>query len=202
MSLSSTAFAMLQSLSLPLSRAVPPLLAHSRPLSTTPAALKRNKGKQIRNTKPHIIAKFRSGPRWISAPITPTSPLQKTEHPEDRFAAEEEALAERVEAASAKDMPMGMGQQCDGDPYEAEPVSCVLCPRRYAVPVRPSWKNPKLLAQFVSSHSGLVYDKHVTGLCTFMQEEVEREVGIAQKFGINTFVFHHSIKRARVPFTI
>ena len=37
--------------------------------------------------------------------------------------------------------------------------------------------------QFVSPHTGLVYQKHVTGLCQFMQDEVELEVRRAQAFG-------------------
>ena len=37
--------------------------------------------------------------------------------------------------------------------------------------------------QFVSPHTGLVYQKHITGLCQFMQDEVEREVRRSQAFG-------------------
>ena len=62
-------------------------------------------------------------------------------------------------------------------------MRCVLCPKKYSIPIRPSWKNPKLLAQFVSAHTGLVYKKHITGLCEPMQEEVEREVKRAQAMG-------------------
>ena len=46
---------------------------------------------------------------------------------------------------------------------------CVLCPRRYAVPVIPNYKNPKLLSQFVSLHTGKMYETHITGLCEYMQ---------------------------------
>ena len=62
-------------------------------------------------------------------------------------------------------------------------MRCVLCPKKYSISIRPSWKNPKLLAQFVSPHTGLVYKKHITGLCESMQEEVEREVKRAQAMG-------------------
>ena len=62
-------------------------------------------------------------------------------------------------------------------------MRCVLCPKNFSVPIRPSWKNPKLLSQFVSPHTGLVYKKHITGLCEFMQCEVELEVKRAQQFG-------------------
>jgi len=37
--------------------------------------------------------------------------------------------------------------------------------------------------EFVSPHTGLVYQKHITGLCQFMQDEVELEVRRAQAFG-------------------
>ena len=40
-----------------------------------------------------------------------------------------------------------------------------------------------LKLQFVSPHTGLVYQKHITGLCQFMQDEVELEVRRAQAFG-------------------
>ena len=40
-----------------------------------------------------------------------------------------------------------------------------------------------LFLQFVSPHTGLVYQKHITGLCQFMQDEVELEVRRAQAFG-------------------
>ena len=76
------------------------------------------------------------------------------------------------------------------DPYAEEPMRCVLCPKNFSVPIRPSWKNPKLLSQFVSPHTGLVYKKHITGLCEFMQCEVEREVKRAQQFGKIFFFFY------------
>ncbi|QQP41253.1 28S ribosomal protein S18c_ mitochondriallike, partial [Caligus rogercresseyi] len=68
-------------------------------------------------------------------------------------------------------------------PYEFESAMCILCPRRYDIPIRPDYKNPKLLAQFVSPHTGLVYKPHITGLCQSMQEELEIEVKRAQDLG-------------------
>ena len=69
------------------------------------------------------------------------------------------------------------------DPYQPEPKQCVLCPKKYLEDIHPTWRNPKLLAQFVSPHTGLVYDKHITGLCEYMQREVVREARRAQKMG-------------------
>ena len=46
---------------------------------------------------------------------------------------------------------------------------CVLCPRQYQESIVPDYKNPKLLSQFVSPHTGNVYQSHITGLCKYMQ---------------------------------
>lgn len=73
------------------------------------------------------------------------------------------------------------------DPYQSEPKQCVLCPKKYLEDIHPTWRNPKLLAQFVSPHTGLVYDKHITGLCEYMQREVVREARRAQKMGSYLF---------------
>lgn len=102
-----------------------------------------------------------------------------------RFQDEEKKLEEHINQLSAKDRPL-----CDmEDPYSKEEVKCILCPKRYALPIRPDYKNPKLLAQFVSPHTGLVYKKHITGLCEFMQSEVEEEVGRAQALGKFSMLF-------------
>ena len=69
------------------------------------------------------------------------------------------------------------------DPYAKEPAMCILCPRRYAIPIGPDYKNPKLLAQFISPHTGFTYMKNITGLCEHMQQKVEKEVIKAQRFG-------------------
>merc|ERR1719206_1184555 len=87
----------------------------------------------------------------------------------------------KVRARSLADQPV---EACDVvDPYASEPVMCILCPRRYAVPIVPDYKNPKLLAQFVSPHTGFTYQKHITGLCEHMQKKVEAEVIKAQSTG-------------------
>ena len=46
---------------------------------------------------------------------------------------------------------------------------CVLCPRQFKENIMPNYKNPKLLSQFVSPHTGHVYQAHITGLCSYMQ---------------------------------
>ena len=92
---------------------------------------------------------------------------------------EEEKLKQEALNKTSNDAPLSE----IADPYECEPRTCILCPKRYLEEIRPSWRNPKLLAQFVSPHTGLVYGKHITGLCEFMQNEVVREVRRAQKMG-------------------
>ena len=60
---------------------------------------------------------------------------------------------------------------------QAAPSCCLLCPRRYApgqAPT-PSYLNPKLLSQYTSAHTGRVYPRHITGLCSAMQARVELE---------------------------
>jgi len=154
-----------------------------RPLHTSPPIA--NKGarahKKVR-TPSKLMMKIRAhGKRNAPPVVMPTAPLAATFHPKSRFHSHEEQVLEEVKKQSEPDMPL-----CDiADPYTKERPKCVLCPRRYdsSVSIRPSWKNPKMLAQFVSPHTGLVYQKHITGLCQFMQDEVELEVRRAQAFG-------------------
>nr|ACO14962.1 28S ribosomal protein S18c, mitochondrial precursor [Caligus clemensi] len=131
------------------------------------------KGKRTRRVNPIKEARMRLGPYWKKDPIEMKSPIFNTAHPEQRFA------SQAIPSISKEDEPL----ECADDPYKTDSAMCILCPRRYAVPIRPDYKNPKLLAQFVSPHTGLVYKSHITGLCQFMQEEVENEVKKAQNLG-------------------
>lgn len=118
---------------------------------------------------------------WHPDPVLMTSPLAKNLQPVNQWAEEEEALKEQQVAKSQPDAPLWDLE--DNDPYKEEPLRCILCPKNYAIDIKPSWKNPKLLSQFVSPHTGLVYKKHITGLCEFMQDQVEKEVKKAQAMG-------------------
>ena len=95
-----------------------------------------------------------------------------------------------MRARSLVDQPV---EACEEDPYEREPVMCILCPRRYAVPIVPDYKNPKLLAQFVSPHTGFTYQKHITGLCEHMQKKVEAEVIKSQRSGFMAYKIKEAI---------
>merc|ERR1719378_1887221 len=87
----------------------------------------------------------------------------------------------KVRAESEADRPLDVTNV--SNPYDREPAMCILCPRRYAIPIGPDYKNPKLLAQFISPHTGFTYKKNITGLCEHMQQKVEKEVIKAQRFG-------------------
>jgi len=124
----------------------------------------------------------------MEPPKTPSAPLARTPHPTNPHLADDEELVSQVRARSEADRPLdvdGFGNEGIevADPYAREPVMCILCPRRYAVPIEPDYKNPKLLAQFVSPHTGYTYAKHITGLCDHMQQKVEKEVIKAQRTG-------------------
>lgn len=57
-------------------------------------------------------------------------------------------------------------------PYKLPPRLCILCKHKIEL----DYKNPRLLSQFVSPLNGIVYDKHITGLCELQQTILQREV--------------------------
>lgn len=65
------------------------------------------------------------------------------------------------------------------NPFQKEKQQCILC----RLKIRPDYKNPKLLSQFMSQYTGRVYGRHITGLCKRKQEEVEKEITKSQKAG-------------------
>ena len=143
------------------------VLPVSRLLSTSPVHCKRM-GKRVRNAPEWKRQKLAEGPWWRRDPIVMRAPLARTQHPTSQFSKLEDDIQHSVAAESAQDLPQEMS-----DPYAAPPPTCVLCPRRYAhghAP-QPSYLNPKLLSQFTSPHTGKLYDKHITGLCSKMQAQ-------------------------------
>uniref|UniRef100_A0A8D8R180 28S ribosomal protein S18c, mitochondrial n=1 Tax=Cacopsylla melanoneura TaxID=428564 RepID=A0A8D8R180_9HEMI len=71
------------------------------------------------------------------------------------------------------------------NPFEKEKVVCILCQMK----IRPDYKNTKLLSQFVSSFTGRVYGRHITGLCKEKQEMVEKEIKKARYSGLMPYYF-------------
>uniref|UniRef100_A0A914EGH9 Ribosomal protein S18 n=1 Tax=Acrobeloides nanus TaxID=290746 RepID=A0A914EGH9_9BILA len=65
------------------------------------------------------------------------------------------------------------------NPYEKEKSKCILCEHDIEV----SYKNPRLLQQFVSTFSGRVYDRHITGLCSMQQTRVRQAIAMSRKAG-------------------
>lgn len=57
-------------------------------------------------------------------------------------------------------------------PYQKPRRQCILCKHRIQV----DYKNPRLLSQFVSTLTGDIYDKHITGLCEKQQTALQREI--------------------------
>lgn len=155
------------------------------------------KGKKVRTITNRVrekLTKTDRSPYWRQPEVVPSSPLTRTDHPKNRFAEEDVKLQEAIAKASQEHQPelLLSSAVCENndnaevlrDPYNKEPIRCILCPRRYSVDyIKPDYKNPKLLAQFVSPHTGLVYKKHITGLCQQMQDAVEIQVKRAQHAG-------------------
>ena len=62
------------------------------------------------------------------------------------------------------------------NPYEEQKHICILCEND----ISPNYKNVKLLSQFQSPYTGRIYGRHITGLCSRKQEEVEKAIVRAQ----------------------
>nr|CAG4649891.1 EOG090X0N7H [Scapholeberis mucronata] len=65
------------------------------------------------------------------------------------------------------------------NPYKKSKRCCVLC--KYNVEV--DYKNPRLLSQFLSSFTGKIYERNITGLCKTQQKRVESEIIKSQAAG-------------------
>uniref|UniRef100_A0A1B6CDP2 28S ribosomal protein S18c, mitochondrial n=1 Tax=Clastoptera arizonana TaxID=38151 RepID=A0A1B6CDP2_9HEMI len=66
------------------------------------------------------------------------------------------------------------------NPFQREKGKCILC----KLNIKPDWKNVRLLSQFQSSYTGRIYGRHITGLCSKKQTEVEKEIIKAQTAGL------------------
>ncbi|KAI1305788.1 28S ribosomal protein S18c, mitochondrial [Halotydeus destructor] len=66
------------------------------------------------------------------------------------------------------------------NPYKVEKQQCILC--KYDIKL--NYKNTRLISQFVSSFTGRIYDKHITGLCDKQQEALKYELQKAHRCGL------------------
>lgn len=69
------------------------------------------------------------------------------------------------------------------NPFITKKRQCILCQYN----ITPDYKNVKLLSQFVSSHTGRIYGRHVTGLCKDQQERLEREILKSRSAGMKMY---------------
>ena len=81
--------------------------------------------------------------------------------------------------------PEHLPVKLERDPFQKPMHQCVFC--KYNIPL--DYKNAQLLSQFVSPHTGIVYGQQVTGLCIYMQSEVEKTVFKAKKLGFIPFFY-------------
>jgi len=113
-------------------------------------------------------------PRWTSTSSSAPPPLSSV--PENAFSKVEEETLQKVITQRAKDEPISDVK----NPFEKEKVKCILC----SMDITPNYKNLRLLSQFVSSYTGKVYGRHITGLCLRKQEQVEAEIVKARTVGL------------------
>uniref|UniRef100_A0A0K0FKU0 28S ribosomal protein S18c, mitochondrial (inferred by orthology to a human protein) n=1 Tax=Strongyloides venezuelensis TaxID=75913 RepID=A0A0K0FKU0_STRVS len=65
------------------------------------------------------------------------------------------------------------------NPYGKEKKKCILCEHK----IKLDYKNSRLLQQFVSSFSGRVYDKHITGLCDHQHNRLIQTIALSRRAG-------------------
>ncbi|KAH7731076.1 Protein T14B4.2 [Aphelenchoides avenae] len=96
-------------------------------------------------------------------------------------------LMTRIPArAFASETPTSTGQEVDADepvelanPYAKEARKCLLCRHE----VKLDYKNARLLQQFVSTFSGRVYDRHITGLCEKQHQHLLHTIALSRRAG-------------------
>lgn len=64
-------------------------------------------------------------------------------------------------------------------PYGSKQKKCIIC--EYDVHL--DYKNVRLLSQFVSNHTGMIYHRGITGLCIPMQKHIASLVKTSRAFG-------------------
>ncbi|XP_065333960.1 small ribosomal subunit protein bS18m [Cloeon dipterum] len=119
------------------------------------------------------ITRFNST-RWSS--VAAPSEAVITSFPENPSSKSEEVVLQKVFAERENDLPASQMK----NPYEKEKVKCILC----QMDISPSYKNLRLLSQFVSSFTGRPYGRHITGLCKHKHEQVAREIAKARSLGM------------------
>jgi small subunit ribosomal protein S18 len=65
------------------------------------------------------------------------------------------------------------------NPYSKPKRKCILCEHKILL----DYKNTRLLQQFVSTFSGRVYERHVTGLCTKQHKRLLDTIALSRRSG-------------------
>ncbi|GMS97039.1 hypothetical protein PENTCL1PPCAC_19214, partial [Pristionchus entomophagus] len=86
-----------------------------------------------------------------------------------------DATASATATTSCSDEPIELAK----NPYAKPPRKCLLC----KTGVELDYKNARLLQQFVSSFSGRVYDRHITGLCDGQQKKLIETISLSRRAG-------------------
>ncbi|XP_034255243.1 28S ribosomal protein S18c, mitochondrial [Thrips palmi] len=94
----------------------------------------------------------------------------------------EEEIGAAVFEARAKDEPQDME-----NPFTVSKRKCILCQHG----ITPDYKNVKLLSQFISSQTGRVYGRHITGLCKDQQVRLEGEIFKSRAAGLMAYYYKH-----------
>ncbi|CAB3403786.1 unnamed protein product [Caenorhabditis bovis] len=81
----------------------------------------------------------------------------------------------QFQCSSGSDEPIVL----EKNPYTKEPRKCLLC----RTGIELDYKNARLLQQFVSTFSGRVYDRHITGLCDEQQKKLLEAIAKSRRAG-------------------
>ncbi|CAJ0606284.1 unnamed protein product [Cylicocyclus nassatus] len=88
---------------------------------------------------------------------------------------ETETITQQASGSSDPDAPV----EIESNPYKKEDRKCLLC----RTGIELDYKNARLLQQFVSTFSGRVYDRHITGLCDHQQKKLVETIALSRKAG-------------------
>ncbi|VDK58480.1 unnamed protein product [Cylicostephanus goldi] len=84
-------------------------------------------------------------------------------------------IPQQASGSSDPDAPV----EIESNPYKKEDRKCLLC----RTGIELDYKNARLLQQFVSTFSGRVYDRHITGLCDHQQKKLVETIALSRKAG-------------------
>uniref|UniRef100_A0AC34Q4B6 Mitochondrial ribosomal protein S18C n=1 Tax=Panagrolaimus sp. JU765 TaxID=591449 RepID=A0AC34Q4B6_9BILA len=93
-----------------------------------------------------------------------------------KFRALSFSTVRRYSTLTSNDEPL----QSATDPYQKLECKCLLCQHNIEL----NYKNPRLLQQYVSSFSGRVFERHITGLCTKQHQRLLQTIALSRKAGL------------------